>query len=62
MNKAAVYAQSVRRIIGDDLTEDLRVDQVYRELAQRWHVLRAAQSDQLLRRSGDREPLATAGR
>lgn len=38
MNKAAVYAQSVRRIIGDELTEDLRVDQVYRELAQRWHT------------------------
>ncbi|MFZ2242156.1 MAG: hypothetical protein WAV90_21790 [Gordonia amarae] len=38
MNKEAVYARSVQRIIGDDLTEDLRVEQVYRELAQKWHT------------------------
>ncbi|QHN27227.1 hypothetical protein GII33_15985 [Gordonia pseudamarae] len=38
MNKPAVYARSVRRVLGDELTEDLAVEQVYEQLARRWHT------------------------
>lgn len=38
MNKQALFAESVRRFIGDDQTEDLDVTAVYRRLQERWNV------------------------
>lgn len=38
MNKDVLYADSVRRFIGDDIGEDRDVADVYRELAQRFHI------------------------
>lgn len=38
MNKPKLFAESVRRFVGDDTGEDLDVADVYRQLAQRFHV------------------------
>lgn len=38
LNKARLAARHVRNIIGDDVTEDISVESIYRELADRWHV------------------------
>ncbi|MGW5524266.1 hypothetical protein [Gordonia sp. NPDC003950] len=38
MNKPALFADSVRRFVGDDIGEDRDVADVYRQLAQRFHV------------------------
>ncbi len=38
MNKQVLFAESVRRFVGDDLTENVDVEQVYRRLQERWNV------------------------
>ncbi|WP_199439742.1 hypothetical protein [Umezawaea beigongshangensis] len=38
LNKPRLEARHVRRIIGDDLPEDVDPASVYRELSRRWHV------------------------
>ncbi|NNH71603.1 hypothetical protein HLB23_17300 [Nocardia uniformis] len=38
LNKSRLAARHVRNIIGDDVTEDISVESIYRELADRWHV------------------------
>jgi hypothetical protein len=38
LNKPALEAKHIRRVIGDDVREDIDPASVYRELAKRWHV------------------------
>jgi hypothetical protein len=38
MNKPVLFAESVRRFIGDDLTENVDVGQVFRQLQEKWNV------------------------
>ncbi|MFD5096343.1 hypothetical protein ACFWMR_37460 [Amycolatopsis thailandensis] len=38
LNKPALEARHIRRVIGDDVREDIDPASVYRELARKWHV------------------------
>ncbi|APA98139.1 hypothetical protein [Nocardia seriolae] len=38
LNKKRLTARHVREVIGDDVRSDIKVDSIYRELADRWHV------------------------
>jgi hypothetical protein len=38
LNKTRLASRHIRKIIGDNVHEDIRVESVYRELSQRWHV------------------------
>ncbi|QLY34711.1 hypothetical protein [Nocardia huaxiensis] len=38
LNKPRLAARHVRNIIGDDVSQDISVDSIYRELSDRWHV------------------------
>jgi hypothetical protein len=38
LNKTRLASRHIRKIIGDNVHEDITVESVYRELSQRWHV------------------------
>ena len=38
LNKPSLRAEHIRRVIGDDIAQDIDPASVYRELAHRWHV------------------------